>query len=401
MPFAGIKTEYDPNILNRRLAAELGLQAQRQQIESKGLEQALAAQLAPLQAQTQMLQALKLQQALDPNYQASQRAQELSDRMELARYTNSLDPKYVYDAAGNAFLPDATNPRNLLPAFIGGAMNQNRLSAAQTPIQLPNVEIPIVQEAPSSDQISEITGEIPASQAFDQSVTPTQQIPLTQFVGRIPGKTIKTAQEDAYQQALTAGSKAQIFRDPLETEQEYITRVGSANANVSGLSEKQEKFVNALNKELLDEKTFKDYNGAATSYGVVKDIVESSRKTGGAASDDIAMVYTFMKSLDPSSTVNTGEHATAKNAGGVPEQIRNMWNKMVDGTSLTQPQREQFLTTVGRAVTANKNQFDRVRNVYSGRFKRMGVDPIFLAGFEEENAKPTGSATKKYNITVE
>jgi len=50
----------------------------------------------------------------------------------------------------------------------------------------------------------------------------------------------------------------------------------------------------------------------------------------------VASIYKFMKSLDPESTVMQGEIASAENAGGIPEYVRNFYNKIANGESVSQ-----------------------------------------------------------------
>lgn len=58
---------------------------------------------------------------------------------------------------------------------------------------------------------------------------------------------------------------------------------------------------------------------------------------------DIALVYSFMKMLDPTSVVREGEFATAQNAGGVPDQIMQMYNRALQGERLPDNVRDGFL----------------------------------------------------------
>lgn len=50
-----------------------------------------------------------------------------------------------------------------------------------------------------------------------------------------------------------------------------------------------------------------------------------------SAAWDIALVFSFMKMLDPGSVVRESEFATAANAQGIPEQLRNGYNKLLTG----------------------------------------------------------------------
>jgi len=50
---------------------------------------------------------------------------------------------------------------------------------------------------------------------------------------------------------------------------------------------------------------------------------------------DIALIFAYMKMLDPGSVVREGEFATAEQAQGIDSRILNLYNKTVDGTRLT------------------------------------------------------------------
>ncbi len=67
-------------------------------------------------------------------------------------------------------------------------------------------------------------------------------------------------------------------------------------------------------------------------YRTSKDITKLKNLGGGPAS--ISIVYKFMKSLDPTSVVREGEFATAANAGGVPDNVLNVYNRLVEGERL-------------------------------------------------------------------
>ena len=59
---------------------------------------------------------------------------------------------------------------------------------------------------------------------------------------------------------------------------------------------------------------------------------------------DIALVFGFMKTVDPFSVVREGEFATAENAAGIPARIRNQYNKLLTGERLSPEQRQDFLS---------------------------------------------------------
>lgn len=74
--------------------------------------------------------------------------------------------------------------------------------------------------------------------------------------------------------------------------------------------------------------------------------VEKVRKIGSSSpspAGDMSLVFSFMKLQDPGSTVREGEYANAQNAAGIPDKLRNMYNKMVNGEILQPGQRADFV----------------------------------------------------------
>lgn len=90
---------------------------------------------------------------------------------------------------------------------------------------------------------------------------------------------------------------------------------------------------------------------------------------------DIGMVFGYMKMLDPGSVVREGEYATVTNSGGVPETIRNMYNKVVGGGVLTEDIRKSLIREAQALYTnAEKSHGQHVEN-YRGLATRAGVKP--------------------------
>lgn len=103
---------------------------------------------------------------------------------------------------------------------------------------------------------------------------------------------------------------------------------------------------------------------------------KSTNKGGANPSAQIAIVYSYMKSLDPTSTVREGEYATAQNSAGVDTKIRNAYNKTLTGAFLSDSQIDNFVSSaVSLAKEADKQlsnratEFDRraeIRGVPKG-----------------------------------
>lgn len=61
---------------------------------------------------------------------------------------------------------------------------------------------------------------------------------------------------------------------------------------------------------------------------------------------DQAAIFSWMKVLDPGSTVREGEYASVRNAAGVPDKIMNYYNRVVQGVLLNPEQRKELREAV-------------------------------------------------------
>ena len=101
-----------------------------------------------------------------------------------------------------------------------------------------------------------------------------------------------------------------------------------------------QKEVSDLENQLRDE-----HEKASGEFVKVRDAfvrIQSVAETPSAAGD-LALIFNFMKMLDPGSTVREGEFATAQNSGGVDDAVVSMYNRVVNGERLSEPQRADFL----------------------------------------------------------
>lgn len=99
-----------------------------------------------------------------------------------------------------------------------------------------------------------------------------------------------------------------------------------------------------------------------------------------SAAGDIAMVYAFMKMLDPGSVVRETEYATAQNAAGVPDIVRNLWNRVLSGERLGEDQRADFLTQAGNTFAATQNVYNQTVARYRDLATQYQMDPNRVLG---------------------
>lgn len=104
-----------------------------------------------------------------------------------------------------------------------------------------------------------------------------------------------------------------------------------------------------------------------------------------------ALIFSFMKSLDPQSTVREGEQAQAENARGIPDSIKNIYNNLLRGTPLTDTQVKEFLQVAKSNVMPYINSYKERTDYY----RRLARD----YGFDPERVAPMGNIAdlqKKY-----
>ncbi len=134
------------------------------------------------------------------------------------------------------------------------------------------------------------------------------------------------------------------------------------------------KEVTDLRKEVT--KVSKNYIDSVGAFGKLRAAATAPNPKG---SDDTAVIFNFMKMLDPRSTVREGEAATVEQSKGVPDTIRNLYNKIVDGTPLTPEQRQDIMRTAQRQFAEVEAQQNKVFDFFEAFAEKNGIDPNDIA----------------------
>ena len=94
-----------------------------------------------------------------------------------------------------------------------------------------------------------------------------------------------------------------------------------------------------------------------------------------SAAGDLALIFSYMKILDPGSTVREGEQATAANARGVPEAIASQYNRVMRGEKLGETQRKDFVDRAQRLYDQATRDHQHLKTQTEERARRYGVKP--------------------------
>jgi len=178
----------------------------------------------------------------------------------------------------------------------------------------------------------------------------------------------------------------------LQVSQEQAKQLKAGMMPLEKRPEAEAKF----RKEYSDQT--KGYQDVKSAYGRILSVGKPTKpEQEGPA--DIAIIFNYMKMLDPGSIVRDTEFATAENAAGVPDRVRNIWNKTLTGGRLTQSQRDSF---IGQAKNLYNSAADQERVVRTG-IERIatgyGLKPENIF-YEAVETAPTAPAAPGSTVSV-
>ena len=157
-----------------------------------------------------------------------------------------------------------------------------------------------------------------------------------------------------------------VTRDPMNPT--AAPKVGEIYKNPG----KGEEFKNEhqLRQELDQNPTVKNFSDVKAGYGRM---LEGDKLKTGAG--DLAIVYGYMKMLDPTSVVREGEFATAEKTAGVPEQIRVLYNKVLNGERLSEAVRTNFVGAAHQMYSRGMGDVNKINEQYRQIALRNKLNP--------------------------
>ncbi|HGM7334470.1 TPA: hypothetical protein ACKQCJ_000775 [Stenotrophomonas maltophilia] len=102
-----------------------------------------------------------------------------------------------------------------------------------------------------------------------------------------------------------------------------------------------------------------------------------------SAAGDLSLIFAFMKMLDPGSVVREQEFANAQNAAGVPDQVRNAYNKAISGQRLNPTQRQDFLNQASQLAKNAEGRITGTTRKYQEIARQYGYDPVRGTGMAD------------------
>ena len=141
----------------------------------------------------------------------------------------------------------------------------------------------------------------------------------------------------------------------------------------------------------------KSFSEQAQAFGRIVASAEDPSPAG-----DLALIFNFMKVLDPGSTVREGEFANAQNAGGIDDKVRGLYNQIINGKRLSEVQRADFVGRAQRLYGNAEQGYAQTERFYQGVAKRAGLKPEdVIPNYRYGGAKPPRMLVKPAEVPQE
>lgn len=262
---------------------------------------------------------------------------------EEQEFVTSLRGGVPFEAVAQAGTQMGMDPRLADYYSVLGSPGFDQLSTAQQNFVVNQIEALSAQPAPPTYGFMNVNGTIVATDPTRGTAAPVLSVPGA------PGDR-KTAQD-----------QNGVLRY-VDTGQRVFPNVGDepGGPDVEGEG--------ALRKE---------FNSLTGNF---RDVYDSYQRVESSAADpsaagDLALIFNYMKILDPGSAVRETEFANAQNAAGVPEIIRAKWNQLINGERLGDEQRADFLDRARRLYEAKLTDYETRAQDYREYAEEYGYDP--------------------------
>lgn len=183
-------------------------------------------------------------------------------------------------------------------------------------------------------------------------------------VAEIIGKYAADPIERAIKQAQLAKLNQDISQD--RTKFNERNAVVSAGDIISTLPKAQQDRYYKLQNDF--DATSKTYRGAIDAANNIKALSKDS-----TAQDQTAIIFSYMKTLDPSSTVREGEFALVGKTAGLSDLAVNALKKLDSGKRLNEQQIADIVGAANKLANQSKKNLDATSAEYDRRASKFGL----------------------------
>jgi hypothetical protein len=172
------------------------------------------------------------------------------------------------------------------------------------------------------------------------------------------------AKNDPATQLSLQKSQAEISKLNAETNKVNREAAGVGSPDIAKVFDNTSK----LRESLINNS--KEFQGIKAGFEKVK-ISASDPSPAG----DISMIFAFMKTLDPNSTVREGEAATVANAGSIDSRTASLYNRTLSGEKLPPEVRADFVDRATKLYNQAAKSQEKTNNQYRKIAIRNKLNP--------------------------
>lgn len=129
-----------------------------------------------------------------------------------------------------------------------------------------------------------------------------------------------------------------------------------------------------LQQDYQQNLTVKDAYGIANAVAGIR-----AAATGDTPANDLAMMYSLVKFLDPQSAVREGEINLARAARSLGTQFVGAWQKAAAGKLLTPQERQNILGMLDQRVANARQRLAPIQQDFGRRARQFGADSAYVA----------------------
>ena len=183
-------------------------------------------------------------------------------------------------------------------------------------------------------------------------------------------------------------------------EKEYNLRVRKLEKELSTIGE------NGLDPEkiaTIEGTLRKEFIGLNKDFYSVRDAYSRIAATAKnpSAAGDLALIFNYMKMLDPNSVVREGEFANAQNSGSVPNKIIGVYNRVLNGERLADAQRKDFLNQAQRLYSTALETYKKTAANYMGLAVQYGGQPSRVVTDMTADVEPNQGTLQNFTSVQE
>lgn len=218
----------------------------------------------------------------------------------------------------------------------------------------------------------------------------------------VQGAALSTKERGAETRAAaTAGREEQR----LGLEERRVKVLESQSVGLKNLKESERSTKETAANLKTEEGLRKEVNTLLKDFFQVADANARVKAAGTnpTAAGDLALIFNYMKMLDPGSTVREGEFATAEQSASIPTRIVGLYNKIVTGERLPEEQRQDFLARAEDLFQAAQTEAGKTAESFETIASNAGVNvenvlATFQARSQPGDGGESGNAVGRFQV---